>query len=116
VFAGDLAFVFGEGQRQAQHVAQLADVARPRVGHQRPHGVGRQARHRLAVGLPRQHRLDEQRPVGPFAQGRQAYPHAFDAVEQILAEQPFGHPRLQAAVGGGDDARVEADRPAPPTG
>ena len=53
----------------------------------------------------------EQRDVlAPLAQRRQPQPDHVEAVEEVLAEQPLPHARLEVLVRGGDHAHVRLDR------
>ena len=81
------------------HVAQLAHVAGPRVlGQQRPRLLGQRARR---PAHPLQHRVDQQGDVlRALAQRRQRHAQHREPVEQVLAELPRLHRRLQVHVRG----------------
>ncbi len=92
-------------------VGQLAHVARPGIGAQRlQRFVGET--HFATAGAGQLHRQggDQRRQVvQALAQGGHLDREHVEAVEQILAEVPFGDAVLQVAVGRGDHPHVAAD-------
>ena len=100
------------GDDQAlDHVLELADVARPRIVAERLEGVGLDALDQVAVGggEARQEVLDQAGDVF-LALAQRRHPEVDDvqAVVEVLAELALGDEVLQVAVGGGDDADVDA--------
>src|SRR5690606_6012090 len=96
-------------------VFQLAGVARPIVLQQRAAGFGGEQilvcvlRCVLGDKAPGQ----RQHVFLALAQRDDVQRQHVEAEHQVGAEAPFGHFQLQVAVGGGDDANVEPDLPAP---
>ena len=73
--------------------------------------VQRQAPFLLFVGELAQVVIDQRRDLlPPLAQRRHPQADDVEAVEEVLAEAPFGDERLEVGVGGGDDADVDLDR------
>src|SRR5262252_6624385 len=96
----------------ADKILQLADVARPGVLHEEPLGLLRDVRVRFAVlfGIPPQEVLGEERDlITTFPQRRQIDRDDVQTEEEIVAEVAVGHGARQVAVGGGDDAHVDAN-------
>ncbi len=102
-------------QRLEDHVAQLADVARPRVRAQR-----RQRGRRRALDLVPRRRVrllavESLRKVGhqrrqvcdPLAQRRHPDRHDRQALVKVGAEAAVGAERTEIAVGGGQDPEVD---------
>src|SRR5882672_2240123 len=71
-------------RERAQHVAQLAHVARPGMFQQRGLGIGGERKTRAFFG---QDAPDQRDLAGPVTQPRQRDRHAIQAEEQVLAEQ-----------------------------
>lgn len=102
-------------QRLEDHVAQLVDVARPRVRAQRRQRGGRRALHLVPRGrlglLPvealREVR-DQRGQIGDaLAQRRHPDRDDREALVQIGTEEAGRAQRAQIAVGGGEDAEVD---------
>ena len=94
------------------HVAQLAHVARPGVGHQFGElGAGRQrGRALVARGRKQREMLEQQRDVfASLAQRRQLDHRDADAVVQVGAKLLLIAQRLQVVLAGGDHAAVEGN-------
>ncbi len=94
------------------HVAELADIARPFIALQRDHGVRRDLRRRHAAfrGVMRDEMADQRRNVlAPLGEAGDQHGHDVEAVIEILAEAPFGDLVRQVARGGGDDADIDLD-------
>ena len=108
VLAADEAAV-GQDHGALDGVAQLADVAGPRVGEQLIACLARDARRRAADGFAD---LGEKRVgqlqdvVEPLAQRRQRDLEDAEPVVEVLAELAALHRRVQVAVGGGNHADV----------
>ena len=120
----DLDRASGEGQPEAlgahgarvnlerdalHHVAELADVLRPRVRPERRARVvaERLRRDPIVLARSRQEALGEDLDVaGPGAQGRQMEGHDGEPAVQVLAEALLPHGGLQVLVGRRDDRDV----------
>ena len=99
----------GQDQNAFHYVAQLADVAGPRLDLQGGVSVVGQAPARQARGDAEavQIIVDEVGDVlAPLAETRHAQGHDIEAMEQILAQAAGGDLLTQVAAGGGDDANV----------
>jgi hypothetical protein len=89
--------------------AQLAHVAGPGAAHQL--GQERRRRCRVLAGELAEERRDQKRDVlGPLAQGRHLHAHRVEPVVEIGPERAAVHLLAQVAVGGGEEADVEARR------
>ena len=100
----------GEDRRPLDHVAQLADVARPGVVLEQAHGVLVDALDRLAVARVElvQEGLDEERDVFlALAQRRQLDGEDVQAVVEILAQLAAADGFGRIDVGRGDDPHVD---------
>ena len=91
-------------------VLELADITRPRVRHQRLHGVGRDASDGRAVGrdeLAQEvvHQIGH--VFAAFAQGRHRDLNHVEAVIEVFPEGALRDHLAQVAVGGADDAHVD---------
>src|SRR5262249_5866538 len=88
--------------RTLNGIAQLADVARPRIRAQSLLGCRRQLRNRPARGA-REKRQEAAHQagniVGSLAQRREADLDDVDAVEQVLAESPGTYVGLEIPIG-----------------
>jgi hypothetical protein len=101
----------GEDQRRGEAFLQLADVARPAVGHEAARRVGVEGHPaRLARQAFHQRGDDEPDVLAPRAQRRDAQGEPGEAGEEILAEAAARRQRLEVAVAGRDDAQVDGDR------
>ena len=93
------------------HVAELSDVARPRVGDQGVHDLTRDPRDATAELGPELVRemTDEKRNVaGPFPQRRQLDGEDVEAVVEVGPKVSLLHRSGEIAVGRGDDPDVDA--------
>src|SRR5712692_2788003 len=113
-------FIDDERSRIAQEVealdeiAQLAHVPRPGVSAQRPLTLRRQPQLALRAAQLRGERARERDYVlGPLPQGRDLDGEDRQPVVQVLAEAPLRDRLAQVAMGGGDDAHVDAHRRSP---
>ena len=94
-------------------VLQFAHIARPGIGEQQFHALAGDAVEDAAVllGEPAGEVVDEQADVvAALAQGRHGEHDHVEAVVEVLAEGAAPHLLLQIAVGGGEDAHVDAHR------
>src|SRR5262245_14759472 len=92
-------------------MGELADVSRPRVGHERLPRARRPAGPREAVSPEDtlEGVLGEEPDIlGPPAKGRHLHGEDPQPVEEVRAEFSLTDGRLEIAVGGGDDADVDA--------
>jgi hypothetical protein len=100
----------GHRDRTFDRVLELADVARPRILHQRRQGLGgeplRAIAPRCCVPLE-QKRRERGDVLATIAQRRKIEVQDVEAVEEIFAELAGGDARAQVDVGGGDDPDVE---------
>ena len=97
-----------KGDHLLDHVLQLAHVARPRILLQDLHRLGR---HGAGTARAADGAAHQRRDVFlALAQRRHVQVHDLDAIEQVLAERPLLHHRVQIAIGGRDDADVDARR------
>src|SRR5437870_7575903 len=103
-----------DGEHQAMHlVGELAHVARPGVGLERPQRGAVEAAHRAALALlaAGEEVRRERRHVGHAVPERwHANGEYGEAVVEVEAEAPRRHLGLERAVGGRDDARAHAAR------
>ena len=99
----------GQHHRALDGIAQLAHVARPVVGLERPHGLVRQPLDGALLDLgevgdePRRQRGDI---LGPVAQRWHLHAKDVEPVVEVAAQSPFVHRALRIAVGRGEDAEV----------
>ena len=109
-----------QGHGALDHVAQLADVARPGVGQQLLGDAGSESPGTCffaPVGEVLDEVLRQEQDVGPArAERRQVDLDDVDAEVEILAEAPFLDGRLQVAVRGGKSRTSKATSCSPPTG
>jgi len=101
---------FGEDHRALQHVPQLADVARPRLGDEASRRRLVEARRGPTVGEPGEEGLGDRHDVlGAIAKGGQADREDGQAMVEVLSERALSDHRPQVSVGRGDPAHVHVD-------
>jgi hypothetical protein len=104
----------GEQQPPLDDVAQLADVARPRVVRRSSSAAAvESARLRpVLIGDDRREVLGDGGDIArPLAQRRQRDREHEHAVEEIVGKGAFSRQRVEITVGRDDHARVDDDRP-----
>src|SRR5262249_2798833 len=104
-----------EDRSPLDDVLKLADVARPGVGGQAVHARAAEAVQALAepLGQRAEEEVEEERNVAaPLPQSRDADREDVQAVEQVSPESAGVDGLFEIAVAGGEDADIDADRPA----
>ncbi|EDO26491.1 predicted protein, partial [Nematostella vectensis] len=97
--------VFTQRAEGTQHIAQLAHIARPRIGEQRL--AGRIIKpHRLPARLFGQEEIQQRLLVAALTQRRQFDHQAIQAIEQVLTKLAAGHSLVQVAVAGADHPHI----------
>ena len=107
---GDQRVGAGHHRGRAQHVGELADVARPGAAPEHAHH-GRADLGRAVRAFELQDAPHQRRQVGAFAQRRQAQRQAVQAVIEVFAELLLLDHFAQVAVGGNDQRDVDRDSP-----
>src|SRR5439155_8083927 len=91
-------------------VIQLADVARPRMGEQRPHRAGVERGDRFPVArhvTPKEVHGERRDVLAAFAERRQLELDRVETKQEILAESTLADLLLEPGVGRGHDAYVD---------
>ena len=112
VRARDRVRALSQQRRRAQHVGQLAQVARPGVGGEQRHHLGRHRYGAVCGGrvmLGAQQPLHDHRQVRALAQRRQSHHQAVQSIVQVVTELAVGHHGAQVAVRGADHVHVHLD-------
>src|SRR6266511_975212 len=101
------------GERSLDDVAQLADVAGPRVPLERHDRAGAQLWHLLSVGCEArdEHARQRHHVFDALAQRRDDQWHDVQAVVEILAETPLAYEAAEVAVRRREHANIHAPRP-----
>ena len=97
--------VLAQAQGPDEHVAQLTDVAGPRIAHERVHGAFRTP-DSLAPHAVEDIAHDQGDVLDALAQGRKVEGHGVDAVVQVFAERPRRDHFFEVAVGRGDKPEI----------
>src|SRR6185369_9088224 len=103
----------GEDERPLDGVLQLADVAGPRVRHEKITRLAAEAGLELAhVAAQVTHEVigEEQDIVTPLAQRWQMDAEDRQSVEKVFAEPSFRHRAFEIAIGGRDETNVGLQR------
>src|SRR5690606_3998000 len=102
----------GHGRCAKDDVLQLADIAGPAVAKQGRIGRwGKPTRRSLDLRARLQQEVSRQQEdiLAPFAQRRNGEIEDVEAIEQVFTKGAFGYQLFEVAVGGAEDAHVDAN-------